>query len=131
VRAKRAAAELRPAHAIWLLRRAAILEGVSAGGRDETPDTERAALFHRVAEKVARAMEAETGVSLMPCERAALAAEAHRLSARAEAELRRPAPRDLERGEEWVRTAQALREITDAAVSEAVVGTGPSEPTDA
>lgn len=108
---------LRSAHAVWLLRRAAILEGVSGDARNEVPNPERAAILHRVADRVWQATEDRTGLTLTPEERAALSAEADQLSARAMSELGRPSPRDLERGEEWVRTASAVREVLEAAVT--------------
>jgi hypothetical protein len=106
---------LRSAHAVWLLRRAAILEGVPRAVRDEVLDAERAAIFHRVADRVCRATEERTSLTLTPEEQAVLSAEAEQLSERAMGEIRRSDPRDLERGEEWVRTARAFREIVEAA----------------
>ena len=106
---------LRSAHAVWLLRRAAILEGISGGGHDEAPDPERAAIFHRVAHSVCRATEDVTRLSLTAEERTALSQEADRLAEWAAGEIRRPGPRNLERGEEWVRTARAFREVVEAA----------------
>ena len=106
---------LRSAHAVWLLRRAAILEGVPRAARDEVLDPERAAIFHRVAHRLCRATEERTSLTLTPEERALLSAEADQLTERAMGEIRRPDPRDLERGEEWVRTARAFREVIEAA----------------
>jgi hypothetical protein len=102
------------AHAIWLLRRASVLEGISGGG-GETPDSGRAALFHRIADAVWRAAAGSTAMRLTPQERAALNAEADALSTRAAAEIRRAGPRNLEGSEEWVLTARALREVAEAA----------------
>ena len=106
---------LRSAHAVWLLRRAAILEGVCGASRYDTLDPQRAALLHRLADHVWRATAEGTRLTLTPEELAALSAEADRLSERAVGEIRRPDPRDLERGEEWVRTARAFREVIEAA----------------
>ena len=107
---------LRSAHAIWLMRRARALEGLSADARDEAPDRCRASLLHGVADKVWRATEDATVVTLTPQERTTLVAEADRLIERATNEIRRAGPRNLERGEEWVRTARALREVAEGAV---------------
>jgi hypothetical protein len=63
---------------------------------------------------VSRALAAGTSAVLTPEERTALAAEADELANRAARELRRPANRDLARGEEWVLAARALREVAEA-----------------
>jgi len=110
----RLAVPLRPAHVVWLMRRAAMLEGVSADARDEPPDLGRATLLHGVAGKVSRAVEDAAALNLTPAERTALAAEAARLTRRAADEIGRADARDLARGEEWVRTARALREVAAA-----------------
>ena len=101
----------RSAQIIWLLRRAAILEGVSADARDEPHDPGCAALLRHVADKVWRALDDPTVMTLTPEERATVAAEAEQLTLRAITELGRAGERDLSRGEEWLRTARAFREL--------------------
>lgn len=105
---------LRPAHIVWVLRRAAMLEGLSPDARDEPPDPARAVVLHRIAAKVSEALERSERVSLSPGERSVLITEAHGLTERATRELRRHSNRDLTGGEEWLLTAQALREVAEA-----------------
>ena len=103
---------LRSAHGIWLLRRAAVLEGMTAYTA-EPPDLARAAVFHRVAAKVWRAVEESRELTLTPEECFTLGTEAEELTDRATREIHAD-KRDLQRAEEWLRTARALREIVES-----------------
>jgi hypothetical protein len=107
---------LRSAHTIWLMRRATLLRGISGEALDDAPDPRRAELFHCVADKVSKAIEDATPVSLTPQQLMALTMEADQLTQRATNEIRRADQRNLERGEEWIRTARAFREVVEAAV---------------
>ncbi|HUQ82436.1 MAG TPA: hypothetical protein VM076_14910 [Gemmatimonadaceae bacterium] len=105
---------LRRSHVVWLMRRAATLDGTSADAA-EPADPGRAALLHRVVAKVSEAIEAAGPLGLSPAERMLLATEAHELADRASREMARPGDdRDLRRSEEWLLTARALREVVEA-----------------
>jgi hypothetical protein len=101
-------------HVVWLVRRASILDGTSPDTA-EPSDPARAALLYVVADKVSRAVDQGGRLTLTPTERTLLVTEAHELAVRAAREVRRPAGRDLRRGEEWVLTARALREVAETA----------------
>ena len=103
----------RGAHTIWLMRRAAILEGTSADALDEPRDFARAQLFYRVAAKVSDAVECSSVLTLTASERTILDSEAQSLTQRATLEVHRE-KRDLHRSEEWLRTARAMREILES-----------------
>jgi hypothetical protein len=108
---------LQAAHAIWLMRRASVLTGLS-GERDRGPfDPAVGQMFNHIAAKVFRALESAAVVALDPEERSALEHDARWLSENAEAELRRTGPRDFERVEEWCRIARALRDVVAASAA--------------
>lgn len=103
----------RPAQVIWLMRRAAILEGVSPGGFGASLDPTRAALFYRLADRLELALAAGRWFAPTAEERAVLLGDAQELAEAVERQLRRPPPRDLGPSEEALRIAQALREVAN------------------
>jgi hypothetical protein len=105
---------LRSSHAVWLQRRASMLEANSPDASGEPPDPARATQLHEIATKVVEAVNHDRLLVLMPEEHALLVTEAHALGERAEEELRRPSDRNLSRAEVWVMIARALREVVEA-----------------
>ena len=101
-------------HAVWLMRRAAVVGGTSADVGPEPADGVRAQMLLRVSTKVAEAAEGGTEFDLTPAERTLLVTEAHDLAARAAKELKRAGDRDLRHAEEWVMMARVFREIVEA-----------------
>ena len=104
---------LRSSHAVWLQRRASMLEGNSPNASGELPDPARANQLNRIATKLVAAVERDSLLVLTPEEQALLVTEAHALGQRAAEELQRPSNRDLARAEEWLRIGRALREILE------------------
>lgn len=102
---------LRTSHAVWLMRRSAVLDGTAADAGRERLDPARGAALHRIAARIGAAAEDGEELTLSPADRTLLVTEAQALTARASEELKRAAGRDLQAAEEWVRTARAFREI--------------------
>jgi putative nucleotidyltransferase with HDIG domain len=105
---------VRATHAIWLMRRAAMLHGTSADPTEEPVDLVRAAVFSAVAGKISHAVDDAAALRLTTEEAKALTSDARMLSERAEHEMARRGQRDFARCEEWLRIATAIREIVDA-----------------
>jgi hypothetical protein len=96
------------------MRRAMVLQGLSADAGDEPRDPARAEILHRIAAKVADAVERSEAGTLTAAERALLVTQAAELTDRVARELERVGSRELRRAEEWGWTARALREVAEA-----------------
>ncbi|HEX6049621.1 MAG TPA: hypothetical protein VFZ21_10135, partial [Gemmatimonadaceae bacterium] len=91
---------LRTSHAVWLMRRAAVLDGASADSSRDLLDPARAAVLHRIAARVTAAAESGAALALDAAERAVLVAEVEALTDQAARESARTDARDLRRAEE-------------------------------
>ena len=107
--------DLRQSHAIWLMRRAAMLDGTAADAAGEATDSARSKMLYQLAARVTDAVERHSELGLGPAERTLLITEAQDLTDRAAAAVRQRGVVEMERGEEWLRIARSFREILEAA----------------